>query len=398
MRLSAAPARSAARGFATIGARWSALRSNLSWSPTASRRPSASRRSRSTRSRSARCTRFRRAAHDELRALRDVSFAVARGRVLRHRRAQRLGQVDAAEVPRRASTRADARRDLRRRARCRRSSSSASASTRTSPRATTSLLNATMLGLSPREARGASTRSSTSPSCDEFVDLKLKNYSSGMMVRLAFAVMIQVDADILLIDEVLAVGDAAFQQKCFDEFEAHPQRSGATVLLVTHDMGAVRRFCDRAMLLEHGRVVDDRRSRDGRQPLPGAELLRARRARQAEAHGDAARSRQSPTDGDRPRRRPRRDHRRLVRGRARHALDDAAATASRATFAMRVSLHGDVERPASSRVALRNERAHRALQRLERLARRRSRAVRGRRGGRLPGQLRQPARLPTATT
>ena len=89
----------------------------------------------------------------------------------------------------------------------------------------------------------------------EFVDLKLKNYSSGMLVRLAFSVMIQVDADILLIDEVLAVGDAAFQQKCFDEFE-RIRAAGKTVLLVTHDMGAVRRFCDRAMLLEHGRVVD----------------------------------------------------------------------------------------------------------------------------------------------
>jgi Wzt C-terminal domain len=74
-------------------------------------------------------------------------------------------------------------------------------------------------------------------------------------VRLAFAVMIQVDADILLIDEVLAVGDAAFQQKCFDEF-ARIRESGATVLLVTHDMGAVQRFCDRAILLERGEVVE----------------------------------------------------------------------------------------------------------------------------------------------
>jgi hypothetical protein len=76
-----------------------------------------------------------------------------------------------------------------------------------------------------------------------------------MLVRLAFAVMIQVDADILLIDEVLAVGDAAFQQKCYEEF-ARSRESGATVLLVTHDMGAVQRFCDRAMLIERGRVVE----------------------------------------------------------------------------------------------------------------------------------------------
>jgi len=116
------------------------------------------------------------------------------------------------------------------------------------------IINATMLGLSPREARRRFDAVVEFAELGEFVDLKLKNYSSGMLVRLAFAVMIQVDADILLIDEVLAVGDAAFQQKCFDEFvrirEAHK-----TILLVTHDMGAVHRFCDRALLLERGRVV-----------------------------------------------------------------------------------------------------------------------------------------------
>ena len=77
-----------------------------------------------------------------------------------------------------------------------------------------------------------------------------------MYVRLAFAIAVQVDADILLIDEVLAVGDAAFQQKCFDEFDAAPATQGRTILFVTHDMGAVERFCDRAMLLERGEVVD----------------------------------------------------------------------------------------------------------------------------------------------
>ena len=76
-----------------------------------------------------------------------------------------------------------------------------------------------------------------------------------MYVRLAFATAVQVDADILLIDEVLAVGDAAFQQKCFDEF-TRLQQAGRTILFVTHDMGAVERFCNRAMLLERGRVVD----------------------------------------------------------------------------------------------------------------------------------------------
>lgn len=116
------------------------------------------------------------------------------------------------------------------------------------------LLNATMLGLSPREARRRFDRVLDFAELSDFVDLKLKNYSSGMLVRLAFSVMIQVDAEILLIDEVLAVGDAAFQQKCFDEFE-RIRESGTTVLFVTHDMGSVQRFCDRAMLLEHGRIA-----------------------------------------------------------------------------------------------------------------------------------------------
>jgi ABC-2 type transport system ATP-binding protein len=117
------------------------------------------------------------------------------------------------------------------------------------------LLNATMLGLSPREARRRFDSVIDFAELGEFVDLKIKNYSSGMLVRLAFSVMIHVDAEILLIDEVLAVGDAAFQQKCYDEFE-RIRRSGATMLFVTHDMSAVQRFCDRAMLLEHGRQVE----------------------------------------------------------------------------------------------------------------------------------------------
>ena len=117
------------------------------------------------------------------------------------------------------------------------------------------MINATMLGLSPREARRRFDSVIDFAELRDFTDLKLKNYSSGMMVRLAFSVMIQVDAEILLIDEVLAVGDASFQQKCFEEFE-RIKRSNATVLFVTHDMGSVQRFCDRALLLEHGRMVE----------------------------------------------------------------------------------------------------------------------------------------------
>jgi ABC-type polysaccharide/polyol phosphate transport system ATPase subunit len=116
------------------------------------------------------------------------------------------------------------------------------------------ILNGIMLGLSPSEARARYEHVIDFAELREFESVKLKNYSSGMHVRLAFAVMIQVDADILLVDEVLAVGDAAFQQKCFDEFN-RLRDAGKTIVLVTHDMGAVRRFAHRAMLLERGQIV-----------------------------------------------------------------------------------------------------------------------------------------------
>jgi ABC-type polysaccharide/polyol phosphate transport system ATPase subunit len=115
-------------------------------------------------------------------------------------------------------------------------------------------LNGIMLGLSPREARSRFKRVIEFAELEEFQDLKLKNYSSGMHVRLAFSVAIQVDAEILLIDEVLAVGDAAFQQKCFDVFN-RMREEGRTIIFVTHDMSAVTRFCHRAMLLERGGMV-----------------------------------------------------------------------------------------------------------------------------------------------
>jgi ABC-type polysaccharide/polyol phosphate transport system ATPase subunit len=116
-------------------------------------------------------------------------------------------------------------------------------------------LNGIMLGLSPKEARARYQRVIEFAELEEFQDLKLKNYSSGMHVRLAFSVAIQVDADILLIDEVLAVGDAAFQQKCFDVFN-RMREEGRTIVFVTHDMSAVTRFCHRALLIERGAVVD----------------------------------------------------------------------------------------------------------------------------------------------
>jgi ABC-type polysaccharide/polyol phosphate transport system ATPase subunit len=116
------------------------------------------------------------------------------------------------------------------------------------------VMNGIMMGLSPREARKRYQSVIEFAELEDFQDLKLKNYSSGMHVRLAFSVAIQVDADILLIDEVLAVGDAAFQQKCFDVFN-QMRDSGRTIVFVTHDMGSLQRFCHRALLLEHGAPV-----------------------------------------------------------------------------------------------------------------------------------------------
>src|SRR5665213_1133320 len=116
------------------------------------------------------------------------------------------------------------------------------------------MINAIMLGLSRKQARERFDSIIAFAELEEFLDMRLKNYSSGMTVRLAFSVAIQVDAEILLIDEVLAVGDANFQQKCFDEVQ-RLKREGRTILFVTHDMSAIQRFCNRAMLLEKGRMI-----------------------------------------------------------------------------------------------------------------------------------------------
>lgn len=116
------------------------------------------------------------------------------------------------------------------------------------------VLNATLLGLSTEQAEARFDDIIAFAELEEFVDLKLGNYSSGMYVRLAFSVAMHVDAEVLLIDEVLAVGDAAFQQKCFREF-TRIRESGMTVLFVTHDVSLVERFCTRALLLERGEII-----------------------------------------------------------------------------------------------------------------------------------------------
>lgn len=116
------------------------------------------------------------------------------------------------------------------------------------------VLNGVMMGLTPAEARRRFDEVIEFAELEDFSELKLKNYSSGMMVRLGFALLTQVDADVLLIDEVLAVGDAAFQQKSFDAF-SRLHREGRTIVLVTHDMHTVQGHCDRAILLEGGKAL-----------------------------------------------------------------------------------------------------------------------------------------------
>lgn len=90
---------------------------------------------------------------------------------------------------------------------------------------------------------------------EEFMDQKLKNYSSGMQVRLAFSVAIQAQGDILVLDEVLAVGDEAFQRKCDAYFAKVKKDANKTVILVTHDMNAVKRYCNKAVLIKDGEVI-----------------------------------------------------------------------------------------------------------------------------------------------
>jgi ABC-type polysaccharide/polyol phosphate transport system ATPase subunit len=122
-------------------------------------------------------------------------------------------------------------------------------------------INGTLLGLTAKEVADRFDEIVRFAELERFVDQKLKNYSSGMHVRLAFAIAIQVPFDVLLLDEVLAVGDQAFQEKCFATFDRF-RNEGKTIVLVTHNLLAVSRYCDRAMFLENGVCVDEGAAQD----------------------------------------------------------------------------------------------------------------------------------------
>jgi ABC-type polysaccharide/polyol phosphate transport system ATPase subunit len=115
-------------------------------------------------------------------------------------------------------------------------------------------LNATVLGLTEKEIGAKFDSIVAFSELERFIDQKVKNYSSGMNVRLAFSVALHANREILLMDEVLAVGDSNFQSKCLREF-ARYKEMGKTVILVTHDIGTVQRYCDRAMLLRNGEIA-----------------------------------------------------------------------------------------------------------------------------------------------
>lgn len=114
-------------------------------------------------------------------------------------------------------------------------------------------MNGAMLGFSPKEIDDMYDDIVEFAELSEFMNQKLKNYSSGMQVRLAFSVAIKAQGDILILDEVLAVGDEAFQRKCNDYFMER-KKSGKTTILVTHDMSAVKKYCNKAVLIEYGLV------------------------------------------------------------------------------------------------------------------------------------------------
>jgi ABC-type polysaccharide/polyol phosphate transport system ATPase subunit len=118
-------------------------------------------------------------------------------------------------------------------------------------------LNGAILGMNKQEIRGKFDEIVAFAAVEQFLDTPVKRYSSGMYVRLAFAVAAHLEPEILILDEVLAVGDAEFQRKCLGKMNDVAHRGGRTVLFVSHNLASVQQLCDRAIVLQHGRVIHD---------------------------------------------------------------------------------------------------------------------------------------------
>ena len=117
-------------------------------------------------------------------------------------------------------------------------------------------LGGAMLGLTRAQLRDKVDEVFAFAELEDFAEQKLKNFSSGMQVRLAFSVAILAETDLLVMDEVLAVGDASFQEKCFDTFSRY-KREGKTIVLVSHNLDSLEEYCDRVLLLNHGEIIAD---------------------------------------------------------------------------------------------------------------------------------------------
>ncbi|GAA3874310.1 hypothetical protein GCM10022381_16400 [Leifsonia kafniensis] len=141
-------------------------------------------------------------------------------------------------------------------------------------------LNASIMGLSRAETEAQFDDILAFSGIGDFIDTQVKFYSSGMYVRLAFAVAVHTNPDLLLVDEVLAVGDEAFQRKCLDKIRSF-QEEGRTIVLVTHSLGQVTELCDRAILLNKGKVVFDGEPREAVAQF--RDILEDRRVAEAEA-------------------------------------------------------------------------------------------------------------------
>ena len=168
-------------------------------------------------------------------------------------------------------------------------------------------MNASILGLSKKDTELIFDEIVAFAELEQFIDMQVRHYSSGMYVRLGFAVAVNVEPDILLVDEVLSVGDEAFQRKCIERVKKF-QEEGRTILFVTHAADLVRRICDRAIVLDHGKMVIDAAPGEAvrvfRESLHGGELNETPDAEPeveeaAEAEGDAAAAER--TQGDVPR-------------------------------------------------------------------------------------------------
>lgn len=143
-------------------------------------------------------------------------------------------------------------------------------------------LNGSILGMKRAEIAKKFDQIVAFAELEEFIDTPIKRYSSGMQVRLGFSIATSVDADILIVDEVLAVGDLAFQRKCFERMQEIIKQQGNTVLLVSHNIRQVIRLCTRTILLDHGKVAADG------DPLTVAELFYEQSNRKIQADQAAA--------------------------------------------------------------------------------------------------------------